>query len=29
LPVNVSTHLFDSLVRPILTYSWNMKYGCL
>ena len=21
LPVNVSTHLFDSLVRPILTYS--------
>jgi hypothetical protein len=27
LPVNVSTHLFDSLVRPILTYNceiWNM-----
>ena len=21
LPVNVSTHLFDSLVRPILTYN--------
>ena len=28
LPVNVSTHLFDSLVRPILTYNceiWNMN----
>ena len=27
LPVTVSTHLFDSLVRPILTYNceiWNM-----
>jgi hypothetical protein len=27
LAVNVSTHLFDSLVRPILTYNceiWNM-----
>ncbi len=27
LPLNVSTHLFDSLVRPILTYNceiWNM-----
>jgi hypothetical protein len=26
LPVNVSTHLFDSLVRPILAYNceiWN------
>jgi hypothetical protein len=26
LPVNMSTHLFDSLVRPILTYNceiWN------
>jgi hypothetical protein len=26
LPVNISTHLFDSLVRPILTYNceiWN------
>ena len=27
MAVNVSTHLFDSLVRPILTYNceiWNM-----
>ena len=24
LPVTVSTHLFDSLVRPILIYNWEI-----
>ena len=24
LPVTVSTHLFDSLVHPILIYNWEI-----